>query len=145
MDNEDFASRLSELIVDNLTSVSQVGAESGCSEPNLSRYVCGRAMPSLDITIRLADYFNVTCDYLLGLDDESNAESFKPCSPFNKRFSEVLKELNVSRYRLQKLTGISESVMRYWAEGKTLPSVKNVIRVAQSLGCTVDYLLGREK
>lgn len=145
MGNADFASRLSELIVDNLTSVSQVGAESGCSEPNLSRYVCGKATPCLDLTVRLADYFNVTSDYLLGLDDESLPESFKPCPPFNKRFLEVLKELNVSRYRLQKLTGISESVMRYWAEGKTTPSIKNVIKVAQALGCTVDYLLGREK
>lgn len=131
MGRQDFSLRFSELIADNLTSISQVGAESGCSEPNLSRYACGKTLPSLDVAVRLADYFNVTTDYLLGLDDGSLAESFAPCPPFNERFLEVLSELNVSRYRLQKLTGISESVMRYWVEGKTVPTVKNVIRVAQ--------------
>ena len=38
----------------------------GCSPVVYSRYENGERMPSLDILIKLADYFRVTVDYLVG-------------------------------------------------------------------------------
>ena len=142
---ENFPDILKELIVENLANLSEVSEELECGESTLSRYTTGRALPTLEMTVRLADYFSVTCDYLLGLDEENKAYKFKPCPPFSKRFTEVLKYFHVSRYRLIQMTGIAESVMRYWVQGKTAPTITNVVKIAEALGCTVDFLLGREK
>lgn len=142
---ENFPEILKELVVENLANISEVSEELGCGESTMSRYTTGRALPTLEMTVRLADYFSVTCDYLLGLDGENAYDRFKPCPPFGKRFKEVLEYYKVSRYRLAKTTGIAESVMRYWAQGRTTPSVTNAVKVAEALGCTVDFLLGREK
>lgn len=142
---ENFPERLTELAIENLTNITEVSFELGCGESTLSRYANGQSLPTLEMTVRLADYFGVTCDYLLGLDDESVAGNFNTCPPFGKRFEEVLKFFNVSRYRLIKTTGIAESVMRYWAQGKTVPTTASVVKIAQALGCTVDFLIGRQK
>ena len=142
---DNFPEILKELIVENLANLTEVSEELECGESTLSRYTSGKALPTLEMTIRLADYFSVTCDYLLGLDDDNAADKFKACPPFSKRFKEVLKYYKVSRYKLQQMTGIAESVMRYWVQGKTVPTITNIVKIAQALGCTVDFLLGREK
>lgn len=142
---ENFPDILKELIVENLANLSEVSEELECGESTLSRYTTGRALPTLEMAVRLADYFSVTTDYLLGLNEENTAYKFKPCPPFSKRFEEVLKYFHVSRYRLIQMTGIAESVMRYWVQGKTQPTVTNVVKIAGALGCTVDFLIGREK
>ncbi|MDE7082397.1 MAG: transcriptional regulator [Clostridia bacterium] len=142
---ENFPDTLNELIIDNLANLTEVSQEIGCGESTLSRYVSGIASPTLEMTMRLADYFNVTCDYLLGLDKYNRADSFKRCPPFGKRLEEVLKYFRVTRYKLRQMTGIAESVMRYWVQGKTVPSIKSVVKIADALGCTVDFLIGREK
>ncbi|MDE6667214.1 MAG: helix-turn-helix domain-containing protein [Clostridia bacterium] len=142
---ENFPEILKELIVENLANLTEVSEELECGESTLSRYTSGKALPTLEMTVRLADYFSVTTDYLLGLDEDNVADKFKACPPFSKRFPEVLKYFHTSRYKLQQMTGIAESVMRYWVQGKTTPTIANVVKIAQALGCTVDFLLGREK
>ena len=142
---ENFPDVLKELIIENLANLTEVSEELECGESTLSRYTSGRALPTLEMTVRLADYFSVTSDYLLGLNEESIAYRFKTCPPFGKRFEEVLKYFHVSRYRLQQMTGIAESVMRYWVQGKTVPTITNVVKIAEALGCTIDFIIGREK
>ena len=142
---ENFPDVLKELIVENLANLTEVSDELKCGESTLSRYTTGKALPTLEMTVRLADYFSVTTDYLLGLNEENTASKFKQCPPFSKRFEEVLTYFHISRYRLIQMTGIAESVMRYWVQGKTEPTIPSVVKIAQALGCTVDFLLGREK
>lgn len=142
---EKFAERMKDLISENLTGVTQVGLEIGLGETNLSRYANARSAPTLSAAVRIADYFNVTLDYLFGLADGSREQTFGTCPPFYKRLDEVLGELNVTKYRLTKLTGIAESNIRYWRQGKTEPSIESVIKIAEALGCTVDFLVGRGK
>lgn len=56
----------------------------------------------------------------------------------------IMKERNVTAYRLSKATGISESLFSKWRE---TPSSKissgNLELIADYLDCSVDYLLGR--
>lgn len=141
----EFAERLSELVLYSDLNVSQLNELLKCGNSTLNHYLTGRHKPTFDMLVRVADYFNCTTDFLLGLEENSSAQSFKPCPPFNERLNEVCKASNVSRYELQKRTKIAESVMRYWARGKTKPSVDNLIKIANALNCSVDFLIGREK
>lgn len=60
------------------------------------------------------------------------------------RILRAIEEKGFTTYRVAKETGISQSLFTQW---KTRPSSKiqssNLILIADYLGCSVDYLLGR--
>lgn len=47
---------------------SQVSTETGIATANICRYELGEIRPSLQTLTRLADYYGVSLDYLVGLD-----------------------------------------------------------------------------
>ena len=146
MNLSNLSKRLDELIKERDKTITQFGSEIGCSGTAVSRYIQGKSYPTVDIAVRMADYFKCSVDFLLGIkDEEFDNYEFKTCPPFGERLIEICKEKQISRYKLQQLTDIPESVMRYWVRGKTKPSLVNVVKIAEKLKISVDYLLGREK
>lgn len=139
-----FSERLNDLITESGKTLMAISHELGCGEGTLSRYCSGNYTPSVDMLINLADYFKCSADFLLGLTEQYEAIEYKPCPPFSERLIFLCDHFHISRYRLQKLTDIPESVMRYWVRGKTKPSVANVLKIAVQLDCSVDFVLGRE-
>ncbi len=56
----------------------------------------------------------------------------------------VLKNKNITAYKLAKETGISESLFSKWKKSPTSEiSSSNLARIADYLNCSVDYLMGR--
>ena len=53
-------------------SLLQVGADTGISNANLSRWENGKVLPNIDFCVRLADYYGITLDELIGREIESN-------------------------------------------------------------------------
>lgn len=58
--------KLKELRNENSLSLRQLAEELGISYSSLSKYEHGDQQPSFDTLIKIADYFNVTTDYLIG-------------------------------------------------------------------------------
>lgn len=57
---------------------------------------------------------------------------------------DILASKGISAYRLAKETQISESLFSKWKKNPTSDiSSSNLARIADYLGCSVDYLLGR--
>lgn len=139
-----FAERLKEFIDESGLSASDIGDKLGLGNSAISHYLSGRYLPSLKAAITMADFFNCSLDYLLGLSDYNSDKNFKSCPPFGERFVTVCKEKGVSRYKLKDLANVSETTMRYWVNGTTLPSITSLTLIADKLKCTVDYLVGRE-
>ncbi len=144
MDLSNFVERLSELIAEKETNDLSLGKELGFGNSTISHYLTDRHLPSVEHAVKLADYFGCTVDFLLGLKDENEAVNFKPCPPFSERLPILCKECKASRYKISKITGIAESSLRYWAQGKTKPSLLNIVRIADKLEVSVDFVLGRE-
>lgn len=65
-----FPSRLKELR--KLRNVSQVraGEIAGITSKQIQRYEAGESEPTLSVLLALADYFNVSLDYLVGRTDK---------------------------------------------------------------------------
>lgn len=139
-----FAERLKELVEDSELTESEIGEALGLGNSAISHYITERYLPNLQTTIKLADYFNCSIDYLFGLSDDNDNKNFKACPPFCERFDVICKEKGLTRYKLKDLANVSETTMRYWVQGKTLPSISSIILVADKLNCSIDYLLGRE-
>lgn len=62
---------------------------------------------------------------------------------FTDRFVEILQSTGISAYRVAKDLDISQGTMNQYKNGKTLPNLENVLKIADYLNVSVDYLLGR--
>lgn len=92
----------------------------------------------------LADEFNCSLDYLLGLKENEYEYSRRACrESFCDTFNAILRESGMSEYRLVQKTGISRSKISAWRCGKSLPCVENLIAAAEALSVPVDVLAGR--
>lgn len=67
---ERFRIRLKYLVVFNRISYRKVALAIGISPQHMSKFVCGRSCPNLTVLCKIADYFNVTVDYLLGREEK---------------------------------------------------------------------------
>ena len=69
-----FVSRLTGLINDSGKPQNDICKDLGIYKQKLSRWKLGSTEPNLDDLIIIANYFEVTTDYLLGLEDETGTK-----------------------------------------------------------------------
>lgn len=67
---ESFATRLNKLRTDNGLTMEQLGKIIGTTRATISNLENEQKKPSLDMVIKLAEYFNVSIDYLVGRTDD---------------------------------------------------------------------------
>ena len=76
-----YGAKIKALIDDNDIKQKRLAAALNLTESTLSNYVTGRTIIPPDVLVRIADYFSVTTDYLLGRSDS-------PLPPFSVSTSE---------------------------------------------------------
>lgn len=140
-----FAERLSDLMFESNLNAPKFSQIINCGRATINRYMSGNKMPSVDMVIKIADYFQCSTDYLMGLDNEDYRQTYLKCPAFKDRFPNLLIYFNISRYKLQKSSGISESTLYYWSKGQTIPTIDKLITIANVLDCSLDFVLGRTK
>ena len=69
MNFEVFADRLSDLIFDSEKPVTEVAKEVGVNKSTLYEYLLCEREPRIYNLVKIADYFNCSIDYLLGLEN----------------------------------------------------------------------------
>ena len=138
-----FAESLSELLLLNNITPSTLAKTLGCGKGTISRYQSGQKEPSLAMLLRMADYFQCSTDYLLGLETELYTRVFKPCPTFQERLPVFCKELKITKYQIEHKAKIAQSAMYKWQNGTSEPSVDSLIKIAEAFGCSVDFILGR--
>ena len=65
-----FRERLKQLRVEKKMTQKELGEALGIRNSVVSFYEVGQREPSLEMIIKIAEYFHVTTDYLLGVDDD---------------------------------------------------------------------------
>ena len=140
-----FSDTLNELILLNGLNEQSLAENSGVPIACISSYVRGLQAPYIDTLIKLSDYFKCSIDYLLGRTDKTCKKAYKNKVPFAQRFKELLKLNNCPSYN--NTFGemeISKSSFYEWKRGDSLPTLENLVRLAEFFDCSVDFLLGRE-
>lgn len=67
---EKFVKRLNILMNQNKVTKQALANTIGLSRPAVSQFANGANLPSVEKLVAIADYFNVSVDYLLGLSDK---------------------------------------------------------------------------
>lgn len=138
-----FADILKDLIEDKGLSLRKLATESGVSAVQYGKYLKG-AYPKIFVADRIANYFNISLDYLFGITDNNPERKYNPIdmSVFLKRYEEVRNNAGITHWKLCQKTELSESALRHWQYGDT-PSVESLIIIATNLSTSIDYLVGR--
>lgn len=101
-------------------------------------------IPKTSSLIRIADYFNISVEYLIGnTDDEHFEKSMHPA-----QFKERLLELQVTKgistvYELSQRIHIHRNNIAQWNKLNCIPLVDDLIIIADFFNVSIDYLLGR--
>ena len=70
----DFGENLRELRKARSLTQKELGAKVGLSKAVVSKYENGMGYPTFDVLIRIARYFGVTTDYLLGVSGSATVD-----------------------------------------------------------------------
>lgn len=62
---------------------------------------------------------------------------------FAENFITLLQIKKITAYKVAKDTGISQGLCNEYKNGIKTPTIENLIKIADYLDCSVDYLLGR--
>ena len=143
---DDFVEILKDLVEEAGLSLRQLARDSGVSVMQLSRYLNG-STPTIDVTLKLATYFNCSLDYLFGISHEKEENKYKSgeydISKFLGNYQKLLKANNLTNYKFIRDGYFDESVIRHWKAGSK-PRLNVVYFIAKSLGGSMDELIGRE-
>lgn len=62
---------------------------------------------------------------------------------FTKRLNQTLQKQNITQKQLSELTGITEQSISRYVNGSRTPGTPELIKIADALDVSIDYLLGR--
>ena len=96
---KEIGARIRELRKETGLSQLELADKVGCSETHLSNIETGSAKMGVDIAIRIAEYFDVSTDWILRATNPGENDLFSDCSPAERKYyEEVLGMIkNVSR------------------------------------------------
>lgn len=109
-------------------------------------WMTNKYLPNFENIIKLADYFKVNLDYLLGRSLNCEEVISKKIPPFDTHFRKIIKQYKSSQYKLLNDHIVSRGHLNSWLNKKNkknLPSVENLVKIADYLKISVDELVGR--
>ncbi len=116
---------------------------SGCNKTAVNNWLYQRQMPSSRALIDLANYMNVSLDYMLGRSDNKSIIRSGSPEKFARRIASLQSLTGVSSYRIAKECGMGTSAVSKWNDLKRLPKIEILIKLSDLFGCSVDYIVGR--
>ncbi len=139
-----FSENLNELAFDKNLTFEEFAKAVEIDRSVIYKYLRKECLPTLPNLIKIADYFDCSADYLLGLSQTNTNTGFKSAPPFSQRFKELLKSKNLTRYKFLQEIHFARQSVDDWYNGKRYPNIDNTLELAKYFGCSIDYLLGRE-
>ncbi len=101
-------------------------------------------LPSVPILIRIADYFNISIEYLLGNTDNIRFDKAPSRSTFQARLNNLIKEKRISTiYELSQISHIHRNNIAQWIKKDYIPTIDDLLILTNIFDVTIDYILGR--
>ena len=140
-----FVERLKELVLEHNLRGYTLAQAIGVAPTSVSRFLLGKRMPNYNTFINILYLFNCSADYLLGLEEFHTSEPLHEVLPFGSQLRSLMKKQKITQQKIIEDLSLSSNAVYKWLSGKSLPSPDSLIRIAEYLDCSVDYLIGRRR
>ncbi len=143
--SKNFQNRFIELVNDLEGQSKSKNADIiGISNTTYSNAYNYGIIPKTSTLIRIADYFNISIEFLIGNTDNEQFEKSQHPVLFKERLMQLQKEKNISTvYELAKIVHIHRNNIAQWNKLNCIPLIDDIIIVADYFDVSIDYLLGR--
>jgi len=140
----EFQERLKEFLIENNLSRLQLAKRIGVHHESINCYFNRNIYPTISTAIRIANYFNCSIDYLMGMTEEYNNTDINNMS-FKDTLKKLLKDKDISPEKLMKCLKMSDANYYRWQRGKTKPTIASLIAIAKYFDVSIDYLVSEYK
>ena len=104
VDLSNFGENLSALMMERNIKAPALAKLLKTDRSNITRYMRGDRLPSHTSFLAILNYFSVSADVILGLQDYSSETEFLPTLPFGDRLRTIMEETKTTQYSIVKNT-----------------------------------------
>lgn len=126
------SNRLKEIRQKNCLTLEKLGQKVNIPKNTLSRYESGKREPKIETWKKLADYFNVSTSYLMGLNSNS----------FGNRIKELRIKNGLSQAELAEKIGVKDNTICQYEKGKRHPNDKIWRKIADCFNVSIPSARG---
>lgn len=137
-----FVDILNDYIAKEDISINEFSKRIGIAERAVAKWMTMQYVPSINSVIKVADFFNCSIDYLFGLSENPTISLSERKEEFITRYDILRSKESLSSYKLAKECNFQQTMVSKWRRGK-YPKTETLIKLAEYLGCSIDYLVGR--
>lgn len=149
--NNSFSLKLKELRQKNNLTQDQLADELNTryhlneSKATISQFEHNKRIPDLDRLINIADYFQVSLDYLCSNKSNDNVRCTNP----GTRIKRLIKKNGLSQKEfVEKFNekygySDSEATVSQYVNNKRTPEIDKMVKIANSFNVTLDYIMCR--
>lgn len=122
----------------------QLAYHACCSGQVISNIERGYTKPTSEQITKIAEYFNVPTDYLLGKDNcRWIADTpYSRSDTLSKRIAERMRHLQMDAHSLAKAADLDKAICDSIISGDTKPNIDTLLRISRALQTTTDFLSG---
>lgn len=141
----EFQNRFKELIEETCGDAKTLAAgKIGITYVTFSKIYNYGILPKVAVLVQIADFFNVSLEYLLARTDDDCFVRSEREQTFQERLILLKEEKRLrSFYELAEKVHIHKSSISQWLLKNYIPEIENLEILADYFGVTLDYLLGR--
>ncbi len=137
--------RLAELRIDNDLKQKDIAEQFNIKRSTYSMWEIGKSDLSIEMSNKLANFYNVSLDYLLGI---SNVKHIKESKDINldimcKRLKEIRKEHKITQKILGEKVGFAQTTYTCYENGSRTPTTIKLLYIAIFYNISFDYLVGK--
>lgn len=133
-----------------LMTQKELAKQLSLSPSTVGMYEQNRRMPDIDTLITISHIFNVSIDYLLGIDPlrEIDIINFQRDDSeiafnFKHKIRELLVDLKISKEDFMQKTGFDQTISDAYLYGNRMPTIKDLITITDALNVSLDYLFDK--
>lgn len=124
-------------------SNAEFAKRTGVNKSVISNIANYGIIPSVRSLIKIADYLNVSLDYLLARSDDPTFERTDNPATFQERMSLLIEERKVKIADITNKGTFSRNSIHVWIKRNNLPSLEYAGQLAEYFEVSLDFLLGR--
>lgn len=139
---ESFAESLRELMEDEGLTVTAFAGSVACDVAAVRRWLYGEHFADALVLVRIVRQYRISADYLFGLSDNKNLILVVQPDTFYERYCFLKRKSGMTDYAIGKFCKIKSGVISKWKKIRSYPQTAHLLRLAECLNASLDYLLG---
>lgn len=109
----------------------------GVSQTTITAWETGKAEPASSVVVKIANYFKVSTDFILEVNDS------KPPFVLGSKIKQLRRSRNLNQSEFGKIFNVSQQAVTAWETNKHIPGADTLLFLADYFNVSADELLGR--